>query len=100
MHIKKRFRVLDNIKNIESLIEKGDVDQALNALSKLLDTDYKEKDLLYYLRGNIYRKKSDWHKAMNDYQKAIDLNPESPAIGARDALVNILNFYNKDMYNQ
>ena len=27
-------------------------------------------------------------------------NPESPAVSARDMIMNILNFYNKDMYNQ
>lgn len=25
---------------------------------------------------------------------------ESPAVSARDMIMNILNFYNKDMYNQ
>ena len=38
--------------------------------------------------------------ALNNYQKAIDLNPESPAADARQMVIDILNFFNKDMYNQ
>ena len=33
-------------------------------------------------------------------ETAIDLNPESPALHARQMAMDILNFYNKDMYNQ
>jgi len=36
----------------------------------------------------------------NNYLEAIERNPESPAVSARDMIMNILNFYNKDMYNQ
>ena len=38
--------------------------------------------------------------ALNNYLEAIDLNPESPAVHAREMIMNILEFYNKDMYNQ
>lgn len=54
----------------------------------------------YYLRGNAYRKLSNWQAALNDYQRAIDLDPTSPAQQARRMVIDILNFYNKDMYNQ
>ncbi len=37
---------------------------------------------------------------LNNYLEAIERNPESPAVSARDMIMNILNFYNKDMYNQ
>lgn len=93
--------MLEQIKKIESLIETGSIDEAMQLVNDLLNAEAtKEKDKLYYIRGNIFRKKSDWHQAMNDYQKAIDLNPQSPALNARKALLEILNFYNKDMYNQ
>ena len=39
-------------------------------------------------------------QALNNYLEAIERNPESPAVSARDMIMNILNFYNKDMYNQ
>ena len=34
---------------------------------------------------------------MNNYLEAIERNPESPAVSARDMIMNILNFYNKDI---
>ena len=60
----------------------------------------KEKDTLYYLRGNAYRKKGDWKQALDNYQFAIDINPEGPAVQARKMVIDILNFYHKDMFNQ
>ena len=50
--------------------------------------------------GNAYRKLGDWQKALNNYQSAIELNLDSPALQARKMVMDILNFYNKDMYNQ
>ena len=63
-------------------------------------TDFPGKDEAYYLRGNAYRKQGNWQQALNNYQYAIDLNPESPAQHAYQMAMDILNFYNKDMYNQ
>ncbi|MGN0058117.1 MAG: tetratricopeptide repeat protein [Phocaeicola plebeius] len=54
----------------------------------------------YYLLGNACRKMGDWQGALNNYQEAIDRNPEGPAASARSMAMDILNFYNKDMFNQ
>lgn len=53
----------------------------------------------YYKKGNEYRKQSLWHEAINCYQKAIELDPESPAVTAKRMLDDILAYYCKDMYN-
>lgn len=53
----------------------------------------------YYQQGNAYCKQSLWHEAMNCYTKAIELDPDSPAVTAREMLDDIMNFYYKDMYN-
>ena len=37
---------------------------------------------------------------LNDYLAAMELNPDSPAHHAYAIQIDILNFYNKDMYNQ
>ena len=50
--------------------------------------------------GNAYRKKGDWQGAINNYLMAMELNPESPAVNAYKMANEILDFYNKDMYNQ
>jgi tetratricopeptide (TPR) repeat protein len=53
----------------------------------------------WYNKGNEYRKIQDWKHAIDCYMEAIDLDPMSPAVEAKQMLVNILNYYNKDAYN-
>ena len=53
----------------------------------------------YYKLGNEYRKKGDWQMAINNYMEAIALDPDSPAVQAKEMLDDILNFYHKDYYN-
>ena len=74
-------------------------DDLIARLLGLIRSSAAPSDLLYYQLGNAYRKQSNWQQALNDYQRAADLNPESPAVHARRALLDILEFYNKDMYN-
>ena len=87
------------METITQLIPAGRTDEAI----RLLD-DYIEKnvssDEAYYLRGNAYRKQGDIRQALNNYLTAMDLNPDSPAHIAHDQLISIMNFYNKDMFNQ
>lgn len=90
----------DHLQDIKMQIEQGDIEEAINALTNFIRNDAHRNDEAYYLLGNAYRKKGDWQQALNHYLEAIDRNPQSPAVSARDMLMNILNFYNKDMYNQ
>ena len=53
----------------------------------------------YYELGNKYRKEGNFQLALNNYQAAIALDPDSTAVQAREMLVNIFNYYCKDMYN-
>ena len=53
----------------------------------------------YYRKGNEHRQRGEWGKAMSCYLEAIDLDPESPAVHAKEMLDNIMNYYCKDMYN-
>ncbi|MCQ2210800.1 MAG: tetratricopeptide repeat protein [Paludibacteraceae bacterium] len=73
---------------------------------KLIE-DFKEyvsahpsSDEAYFLLGNAYRRQENWEDALNSYQNAMDINPDSPAKLAYDAIQEVLAFYNKDMYNQ
>lgn len=62
-----------------------------------LETPQSAQD--YYLQGNAYRKRGQWHDAINCYIRAIDLDPDSPAVEAKRMLDDIMAFYCKDMYN-
>ena len=53
----------------------------------------------FYRRGNELRKEGKWGEAINCYQQAIALDPESPAVVAKQMLDDILHYYNKDIYN-
>ena len=53
----------------------------------------------WYRKGNKYRKLGDWKHAIDCYMEAIALNPDSPAVEAKQMLDDILDFYNKDAYN-
>ena len=84
---------------IKLLINKGELETAINQLSQLIETN-KANDEPYYLLGNTYRKQGNWQLALNNYLEAIERNPEGPAVQAYQMMMDILNFYNKDMYNQ
>ena len=89
----------EKLTQIKKLIDKGELDMAIKQLSQLIETNT-AKDELYYLLGNVYRKQGNWQLALNNYLEAIERNPKSPAVQAHQMLMDILNFYNKDMYNQ
>ncbi|MBR4788124.1 MAG: tetratricopeptide repeat protein [Bacteroidales bacterium] len=52
-----------------------------------------------YSLGLECRRKGDWQGAMNHFLEALSINPESPAKGALEMITEILDFYNKDIYN-
>lgn len=89
----------EQLPDIKKLIEQGEIERAINALTIFIEAN-NNNDEAYYLLGNAYRKMGDWQRALNNYLEAIERNPKSPAVQARDMLMDILNFYNKDMYNQ
>jgi outer membrane protein assembly factor BamD (BamD/ComL family) len=53
----------------------------------------------YYEKGNEARRRGQWHEAINNYIRAAELDPDSPAVEAKRMLDDILAYYNKDMYN-
>lgn len=93
---------MEQIAILKERIDRGEVDAAIEELTELLQNPSveHERDMLYYLRGNAYRKKGDWKRTLDNYQYAIEINPDSPAAQARTMVMDILNFYHKDMFNQ
>jgi len=84
---------------IKELIKEGQLESAIEQLSQYIQLDSTD-DEPYYLLGNAYRKQGNWQLALNNYLEAMERNPESPAVQAHQMMMDILNFYNKDMYNQ
>ncbi len=53
----------------------------------------------WYIKGNEYRKQGLFSDALNCYLEAIALDPESPAVVAKQMLDEQFAFYYKDLYN-
>jgi len=58
-----------------SLFDNNKYDESLNALNQLISSDGKNAYALYY-RGMIYDAKEKYNEAINDYKKALSLDPE------------------------
>jgi Tfp pilus assembly protein PilF len=91
---------MHQLTTIKEWIDTGKIGEATKALDEYLQSDNTDKDEAYYLYGHIFRKNGDWQGALNSYRKAMDINGKSPAVQAYRSILDILNYYNKDMYNQ
>ena len=85
---------------IQALLDSYEVDEAISLMDSYRAGGGPMDDTLYYLLGNAWRKKGNWQMAMNNYLEALNINPDSPAKQALNMANDILDFYNKDMYNQ
>lgn len=90
----------DTLIDIKEQIKEGKLEEAIQALSDYIRLHPECDDEPFYLLGNAYRKQGNWQLALNHYLEAMERNPESPAVSAKNMVMDILNFYNKDMYNQ
>ncbi len=88
------------LEKTKELIKDGKAEEAIALLESKIHSETQYQEEIYYQLGNAYRKLGNWQGALNNYQEAIDINPESPANEARKMIMDILNFYNKDMFNQ
>ena len=85
---------------IKAMLDAHKADDVIDLMEKFRADGGSMDDELFYLLGNAWRKKGNWQMAMNCYLEAVALNPGSPAKQALDIANEILDFYNKDMYNQ
>ena len=63
------------------------------------DKSAKDEAVALYEKGNALRRQQLWSEAMNAYDEAARLDPQSPAVAARRMLAEIMEFYCKDYYN-
>ena len=90
---------MSSLSEIKKLIAEERFADAEEQLKLYIDGNPND-EAAHFLMGNLHRKREDWQGALNEYQAAMDLNPESPARMAYDAIQEVLAFYNKDMFNQ
>ena len=75
--------------------------EAVKVLTEYIEAnqDAPGLDEAYTMRGMKYWGLQNRSAAINDYLAAIRLNPESRAQQALKAVNDILDYYNKDLYN-
>lgn len=83
---------------IMQLVETFRLEEAENLLKDHLERSPKDDECLYML-GNLYRKRSNWQEALQWYARAMEINPGSPARHAREMILQIMDFYDKERYN-
>lgn len=73
-------------------------EEAIEALDTLIAAQ-PDNDEAYLQRGLRHWACGHRAKAVNDYLKALDINPESKAARALEYARAIADFYHKDLYN-
>ena len=84
--------------NLHVILNNGEIDKARQVLMSLIREDA-DDDELHYMMGNVWAKTNDWQKALESYNQALELNPESPASEAKEMIMDILVFFDKERYN-
>ena len=84
--------------DISRMTDEGNVAAALRLVTSSLASRGDDANL-YYLKGKIYMKQSDWQEAANCFLRSKALDADGPAGEALMLLESIMSFYNKDMYN-
>lgn len=83
------------IRDIEKLIAAGDFARAEAEINAGIADEAQQ----WYLRGRIAWKKGDKTAALACYERGADLDPDGPAAIALEQTRDIMDFFNKDLYN-
>jgi len=88
-----------SIENIRELIERNELQDAINALKKQLEEDEKSAEL-HNLLGQIYMKQAAWGDAINCFSRTLEIDPQYPGAANRiEMSQSILGFFNPDLLN-
>ncbi|MCQ2218815.1 MAG: tetratricopeptide repeat protein [Paludibacteraceae bacterium] len=90
---------MKELSELKNDLQEGKLQEVLSQLEEYVAL-HKDSAEAYFLLGNAYRKMENWEMALNNYQVSMDLDPEGPAEMAYNATIEVLEFFNKDMYNQ
>lgn len=90
------------IDELKRLYDNDHLDECITAAEKTAacaSLSAEERSEAYFILGNAHRRMANWRLALNSYSEAMELNPASPAKDAYDSVMEILEFYNHDLYN-
>ena len=89
----------DRLNKISVLYSEHQMAEAEALIEELLQTDEKNDELYFWL-GKVFYRKQEWGKAINAFNKVLELNPEHPDAQSQiDMANNILGYFTPDMFN-
>lgn len=94
----------ETLKYIKAMLNRSESSDVIAHCDYIIEHEETGDDRLFiaeifYLRGNAYRQLGNWGKAMSSYLESSERNPNGPAKQAYQQALQILEFYNHDLYN-
>lgn len=89
----------NNFDDIRGALDSDNLQLAQQLISEER-TQRGDTSTLLYLQGKFYMKQSLWGKAISCFLQSEKIEPNEPSRQCREMLADIMQFYNKDMYNQ
>lgn len=83
---------------VQQMIADNRLNDAVVRITSLLDADPNNAVLLFE-RGKLLWKVGRKADAMSDYAAAVQIDPSSPAATALQMARDVMDFYNRDLYN-
>ena len=83
---------------IKQLIDEGRMTDAIELLNDYLAT-HPDSDEALYLRGRAHRKAGRIREAINDYLASAAIRPDGHAARAYRMEIEIMDFYDRNLYN-
>lgn len=86
------------LQKINELITLNRIEDAIKELNEYIDS-HPDSDEAFFMRGKLHWRMGDKRQAMNDYNMAVEINPESSATRALENAHAIQSFFNPDLLN-
>ena len=99
---------MTSLPNIQQLIDQNRLEEAVAEVTKLIDAAESDSsqpasampiDELYTLRGRLLWRLQRHADAVNDYERAVAVNPRSEAATALEWARDVFDFFNPDLLN-
>lgn len=89
---------MEDLQQIKQKLSDNHIDEAIVALNAYIHQN-PDSEEAHVLRGNAYRRTDNWKMAISDYAAAKSINPEGAGAIAYDQAMEIMSFFNTDLYN-
>lgn len=86
------------MQNLEGLVSSGEIEEAVAQLNGLIKAGEAD-DCTYFTLGKLLWRLGRHSEAMEAYNRAAALNPDSPAVVALEHGKAIFDFFNPDLLN-